>query len=134
MSLPGNNDDQFVTMPKRTMYDLLSEELRRLDPDDVYGDVLAAAFPLTGDPNSFAVGKPESSNVVSDDMDAVVKAVAKDAVSPTSFSRAGVQERRRRSASLSRLSSLRSTRRSCTSGGVTNASSRRSPRTATIAP
>lgn len=80
MSLPGNNDDQFVTMPKRTMYDLLSEELRRLDPDDVYGDVLAAAFPLTGDPNSFAVGKPESSNVVSDDMDAVVKAVAKDAV------------------------------------------------------
>ena len=58
MSLPGNNDDQFVTMPKRTMYDLLSEELRRLAPDDVYGDVLAAALQLTGAPNSIAVGKP----------------------------------------------------------------------------
>lgn len=76
MSVPGQGGDQLVTMPKRTMYDLLSEELRRLDPDEVYGEVLAQAFPTSEDPSSFAATKPEATDVVSPGVDELVKKVA----------------------------------------------------------
>jgi glucose-6-phosphate dehydrogenase assembly protein OpcA len=37
--------DRYVALHRRDTADLLSEELRRLDPDDVYGEVLAAVRP-----------------------------------------------------------------------------------------
>jgi glucose-6-phosphate dehydrogenase assembly protein OpcA len=39
LSVPGR-DERRVALPKRLDRDCLAEELRRLDPDDVYGDVL----------------------------------------------------------------------------------------------
>jgi len=39
LSRPGVPDST-IALPRRGLPDLLSEELRRLDPDDVYGDVL----------------------------------------------------------------------------------------------
>ena len=40
LSRPASPDSQIV-IPRRELDDLLSEELRRLDPDDVYGEVIA---------------------------------------------------------------------------------------------
>jgi glucose-6-phosphate dehydrogenase assembly protein OpcA len=40
LSRPGVPESR-VALPRRDLADLLSEELRRLDPDDVYGDVLS---------------------------------------------------------------------------------------------
>lgn len=42
LSQPGQRDQQ-VALPHRTLSACLAEELRRLDPDEVYGDVLHAA-------------------------------------------------------------------------------------------
>lgn len=36
-----------IALPRRALPDLLSEELRRLDPDEVYGDVLASTVTAT---------------------------------------------------------------------------------------
>lgn len=80
MSLPGDQESQLITMPKRTIYDLLSEELRRLDPDEIYGETLAQAFPANGEPSSFARSKPLPTDDVSDSVDDVVKAVARRTV------------------------------------------------------
>jgi glucose-6-phosphate dehydrogenase assembly protein OpcA len=44
LSRPGR-PDRGVALPRRTTADLLAEELRRLDPDEVYAETLAAAFP-----------------------------------------------------------------------------------------
>lgn len=44
LSRPGRPDRR-VALPRRTTADLLAEELRRLDPDEVYAETLAAAFP-----------------------------------------------------------------------------------------
>src|SRR5215470_16273837 len=41
LSRPGE-PDRFVALHRRDAAELLSEELRRLDPDDVYGETLAA--------------------------------------------------------------------------------------------
>lgn len=41
LSRPGDPDRQ-VALPRRTVSELLAEELRRLDPDEVYEDTLAA--------------------------------------------------------------------------------------------
>ena len=41
LSRPGE-PDRFVALHRRETAELLSEELRRLDPDDVYGETLAA--------------------------------------------------------------------------------------------
>lgn len=41
LSQPGQHD-QTVALPHRTLSACLAEELRRLDPDEVYGDVLRA--------------------------------------------------------------------------------------------
>ena len=37
---PGR-DDAHLTLPRRSVAALLAEELRRLDPDDMYGEVIA---------------------------------------------------------------------------------------------
>ncbi len=53
LSRPGE-PDRFVALHRRDVAELLSEELRRLDPDDVYGETLAelakaaAAAPVAG--------------------------------------------------------------------------------------
>ncbi len=41
---PGQPERR-LSLPRRSTYDCLSEELRRLDPDDVYGDVIMAGIP-----------------------------------------------------------------------------------------
>ena len=46
LSRPGVPDST-IALPRRALPDLLSEELRRLDPDVVYGAVLAAV-PVPG--------------------------------------------------------------------------------------
>ncbi len=66
MNLPGDTTDQHVTMPRRSLFECLSEELRRLDPDEVYGDALCHAFSGIEDPSTFATGKPEPTTSVSD--------------------------------------------------------------------
>ena len=38
-------------MPRRELGDLLAEELRRMDPDGVYAEALAAATGATGSTN-----------------------------------------------------------------------------------
>lgn len=38
---------QHISMPKRTLADCLAEELRRLDPDEVFGDVVQQGLPRT---------------------------------------------------------------------------------------
>lgn len=38
---------QHISMPKRTLADCLAEELRRLDPDEVFGDVVQKGLPRT---------------------------------------------------------------------------------------
>jgi hypothetical protein len=40
--------DTTVPLPERALGDLLSEELRRLDPDEPYSDALEAATGVTG--------------------------------------------------------------------------------------
>ncbi|MGP9693587.1 6-phosphogluconolactonase [Brachybacterium sp. AOP25-B2-12] len=64
MTLPGGTSDQHVTMPRRSLFECLSEELRRLDPDEVYGDALCRAFPAIEDPSTFAAGKPDTADIV----------------------------------------------------------------------
>ncbi|WP_166355113.1 glucose-6-phosphate dehydrogenase assembly protein OpcA [Phytoactinopolyspora limicola] len=45
LSTPGRADRK-VALPRRTAGECLAEELRRLDPDDVYGDVLSTGLEL----------------------------------------------------------------------------------------
>jgi glucose-6-phosphate dehydrogenase assembly protein OpcA len=44
LARPGQPDRR-VALPRRRTSDLLAEELRRLDPDEVYAEALRAAFP-----------------------------------------------------------------------------------------
>ncbi|HJC70075.1 MAG TPA: 6-phosphogluconolactonase, partial [Candidatus Brachybacterium intestinipullorum] len=76
MKLPGDDSGQHVTMPRRTLAELVTEELRRLDPDEVYGEVLGAAFSGIDDPATFASGKPAPQDVVVADADAVAASAA----------------------------------------------------------
>ena len=71
MKLPGDDSGQHVTMPRRTLAELVTEELRRLDPDEVYGEVLGAAFSGISDTATFANGKPAPQDVVVADAEAV---------------------------------------------------------------
>jgi glucose-6-phosphate dehydrogenase assembly protein OpcA len=51
LSRPGVPNST-IALPRRGLPDLLSEELRRLDPDEVYGDVLRSlGSPSSGDPS-----------------------------------------------------------------------------------
>lgn len=65
MNLPGDATDQYVTMARRSLYECLSEELRRLDPDEVYGATLCHAFSGIEDPATFAMDKPATADSVS---------------------------------------------------------------------
>ncbi|AXK45056.1 6-phosphogluconolactonase [Brachybacterium saurashtrense] len=76
MKLPGDDTGQHVTMPRRTLSELITEELRRLDPDEVYGEVLASTYSSIGDASTFASGKPEPRDVVLADAEAVAAAAA----------------------------------------------------------
>ncbi|MDQ4489585.1 glucose-6-phosphate dehydrogenase assembly protein OpcA [Sinomonas sp. ASV486] len=46
LSQPGQ-PAQRIALPRRSLQDCLSEELRRLDPDEVFGEVLASGLPRT---------------------------------------------------------------------------------------
>ena len=76
LKLPGDETGQHVTMPRRTLPELVTEELRRLDPDEVYGEVLASTYSSIDDSATFATGKPEPRDVVGPDADAVAAAAA----------------------------------------------------------
>jgi glucose-6-phosphate dehydrogenase assembly protein OpcA len=76
LKLPGDDTEQHVTMPRRTLDELLAEELRRLDPDEVYGEVLASTYSSIEDTSTFASGKPEPHDVVEADAEAVAAAAA----------------------------------------------------------
>ncbi len=76
MKLPGDDSGQHVTMPRRTLAELVTEELRRLDPDEVYGEVLGAAFSDISDTATFASGKPAPQDVVVADAEAVARTAA----------------------------------------------------------
>ncbi|AYY12926.1 glucose-6-phosphate dehydrogenase assembly protein OpcA [Actinobacteria bacterium YIM 96077] len=45
LSMPGRTDRQ-VALPRRSAGECLAEELRRLEPDDVYGDVLTTGLEI----------------------------------------------------------------------------------------
>lgn len=53
LSRPGQ-PDRTVALPRRTLPELLTEELRRLDPDDVYAETLQAVTAPTGSPAAAA--------------------------------------------------------------------------------
>jgi len=44
----GAEPERQLPLPRRELGDLLAEELRRMDPDYVYGDALSAATGVTG--------------------------------------------------------------------------------------
>ncbi|WP_193104461.1 6-phosphogluconolactonase [Brachybacterium sp. FME24] len=81
LTLPGDDSGQHVTMPRRSLNELLAEELRRLDPDEVYGEVLASAFSGIDDFGTYASGKPVATDQVLPDADAVALAAAETAAS-----------------------------------------------------
>ena len=64
LTLPGSTTPQHVTMPRRSLFECLAEEMRRLGPDAVYGDALCRAFSAIDDPAVFADGKPEPTDQV----------------------------------------------------------------------
>lgn len=76
MKLPGDDTGQHVTMPRRTLAELITEELRRLDPDEVYGEVLAGTYSSIDDTATFAGGKPDPVDQVLPDADGVAAAAA----------------------------------------------------------
>jgi glucose-6-phosphate dehydrogenase assembly protein OpcA len=45
LSRPGAPDSR-VALPRRDLAELLAEELRRLDPDEVYGEVISHLEPM----------------------------------------------------------------------------------------
>ncbi|OMH26337.1 OpcA protein [Tersicoccus phoenicis] len=45
LTMPGQTD-QRIALPKRTLQECLAEELRRLDPDEVFGEVVTEGLPL----------------------------------------------------------------------------------------
>ncbi|WP_058235680.1 6-phosphogluconolactonase [Devriesea agamarum] len=80
MTLPGEVTDQRVTMTRPTLWECLSQELRRLDPDEVYGEVLAHAFSGISDCSEYAIGKPAPRDVVCSGVDQLVEEAADTAV------------------------------------------------------
>lgn len=76
MNLPGDDTGQHVTMPVRTLSELIAEELRRMDPDEVYGEVLGHAFSGIEDTAVYAAGKPEPSDRIVETKDEIAPAAA----------------------------------------------------------
>lgn len=60
LTQPGQPDRR-VSLPRRPARDCLAEELRRLDPDDVFGDVLTKGLPMLKDqsPEPKRVAEPK---------------------------------------------------------------------------
>ncbi|WP_035743332.1 glucose-6-phosphate dehydrogenase assembly protein OpcA, partial [Arthrobacter sp. MA-N2] len=46
LTQPGQ-PDQRISLPRRSLRDCLAEELRRLDPDEVFGEVITMGLPRT---------------------------------------------------------------------------------------
>ncbi|MGN6742552.1 MAG: glucose-6-phosphate dehydrogenase assembly protein OpcA [Amnibacterium sp.] len=55
LSQPGSPTHQ-VSLPRRSLRDCLAEELRRLDPDDLFGEVLTAGLPALSGAAAEAIG------------------------------------------------------------------------------
>ena len=57
LSLPGM-PSAVVALPRRTLAELITEELRRLDPDEVYAEALAGRMPTaTGTPTGLGMSR-----------------------------------------------------------------------------
>ena len=76
MNLPGDDSGQHVTMPLRPLSELIAEELRRMDPDEVYGEVLAHAFSGIEDAAVYATGKPDPTDRILETKDEIAPAAA----------------------------------------------------------
>lgn len=76
MNLPGDDAGQHVTMPLRSLSELIAEELRRMDPDEVYGEVLGHAFSGIEDAAVYAGGKPDATDRILETKDEVASAAA----------------------------------------------------------
>jgi len=66
LSRPGE-PDRFVALHRRDIPELLSEELRRLDPDEVYGEALAELAADDGAPAAAAVPAEAAAASVAED-------------------------------------------------------------------
>lgn len=75
----GDTASQHVTMPPRSLNELLAEELRRLDPDEVYGEVLAEAFAGIDDAAVYAQDKPAPVDEILADAQSVATSAAQRA-------------------------------------------------------
>lgn len=75
----GEKTAQKVMMPQRSLYELLAEELRRLDPDSVYGEVLARAFPDAPGAAACALERPVADDRVFTDAAELAAGAAEDA-------------------------------------------------------
>jgi len=51
-----NQPSHSIALPRRSLRDCLAEELRRLDPDDLYGDVISRGLALLDEPDRPDVG------------------------------------------------------------------------------
>ncbi|MGQ4560375.1 6-phosphogluconolactonase [Dermabacteraceae bacterium P7054] len=80
MQLPGSQKPQLVSLPRRSLFECLSEELRRLDPDVVYGEVIRHAFEEIADPAEYARNKPAPTVKVFADADELAAQSAKNIV------------------------------------------------------
>jgi glucose-6-phosphate dehydrogenase assembly protein OpcA len=78
LTYPGGRSGQTVSLPERSLYELIAEELRRLDPDEVFGEVLAHTFTGIESPSTYSQGKPEPTDVVASDADSLVLRIAAD--------------------------------------------------------
>ena len=47
-----------ISLPRRSLRDCLSEDLRRLDPDDLFGKVITKGFAVVPKPKVTTVQKP----------------------------------------------------------------------------
>lgn len=80
LTLPQDRDKepQRVAVPHRSLYELIAEELRRLDPDVVYGEVLAYAFPRVHNPREFVASYPKATTRVSPTSDELAVTAANE--------------------------------------------------------
>lgn len=56
-----------ISLPRRSLRDCLAEELRRLDPDDLLGDVLQRGLPRLDEPTTASIDIPDVRGTVSYD-------------------------------------------------------------------
>ncbi len=56
-----------ISLPRRSLRDCLAEELRRLDPDDLFGEVIKNGLHRLGEPSPFAEERKRGGSTVEDD-------------------------------------------------------------------